>query len=116
MRYLSTTLATSGSATAQPGSTAIARFLDRFDANSDYNHKLVQKWYVEFGDDDYPCREIGLDRNETPVLAGPNDRNYGFWLDTNMKFDDFERIEITAEQFKEKWNDWTDRQVDNTID
>ena len=84
----------------------IGKLLDRFDANPEYDHSLVDEWYIEFDDEGWPGREIGLDSHELPVLAGPDDRNYGFWLDTNMQYNDFNGAEISAEHFEEKWNCW----------
>ena len=33
--------------------------------------------------------EIGLDINEKVILKMSDERNYGYWLDTNMQFEDF---------------------------
>ena len=87
-------------------SSLIHRLLERSNANPDYNHSLVAEWLIEFGDDDYPWREIGLGSDGVPVLAGPDDRNYGYWLDTNMKYDDFTGTEISSAEFTEKWDAW----------
>ena len=106
MRYLRTKLSTTSSPTeyeSVPASSFLEGLLDRFDTNPNYKHSLVTEWFVEFGDDDYPWREIGLGLDGVPVFSGPNDEDYGYWLDTNMKYDDFEGTEITAEEFEEKW-------------
>src|SRR5687768_2350812 len=61
------------------------------EANPDYNGKmhLVHEWLIEFDAEGDPSREIGVDAAGKPVLAGPDARNFGFWLDTNMQFKDF---------------------------
>ena len=106
MRYLRTTDSTNH----QPSSLAvrIARALLFFIpvANPDYEAKvhLVRAWLVEFDDEGWPDREIGLDATGSPVVAGPNKRNYGFWLDTNMKFGEFTGSAIEEEQFETLWN------------
>ena len=76
------------------------------DANPDYSPRLhlVREWFVEIGDDSLPWREIGLNGAGEPVLAGPDDRNYGFWLDTNMTLADFVGEPITREQFEDVWS------------
>ena len=52
-----------------------------------------------------PYREIGLDKNNEPIFSGPNEKDYGFWLDTNMDINDFKNVEeITQEYFNETWN------------
>ena len=50
-----------------------------------------------------PWREIALDENEKPVFAGPNKRNFGFWCDTNMKYEDFEGKPIEKMEFERYW-------------
>ena len=104
MRYLSTKLATEFGSGRHPN--FVERQLDRLNPNPDYDLSLVHEWFLEFDDDDAPLRELGLDMNGEPVLAGPNDRNYGFWLDTNMRYNDFKGSEISEHQFILKWNTW----------
>ena len=76
------------------------------DPNPGYGGKmhLVEAWYIEFGDDGYPWREIGVDANGSPVLAGPSSRDYGFWLDTNMTQSDFDGVEVSQEEFEALWS------------
>ena len=38
-------------------------------------------------------------------MAGPDDRNYGFWLDTNMKLKDFTGEPIEADEFELLWRE-----------
>jgi len=80
-------------------------------ANPDYRPRLhlVREWFVEIGDDSLPWREIGLNGAGEPVLAGPDDRNYGFWLDTNMTLADFVGEPVTREQFEDVWSDFWDQ-------
>ncbi len=78
-------------------------------ANPGYDSKmhLVKKWLIEFEEEDgelLPWREIGLDSKGTPVLAGPDKQNYGFWLDTNMKYEDFEGESIDVGEFEKIWD------------
>lgn len=76
------------------------------DANPDYRLDQVRAWLIEFDEEGLPGREIGLDGKGAAVLAGPDERNYGFWLDTNMKWDDFEGEPVTAEAFESAWRRW----------
>ncbi len=75
------------------------------EANPGYKKKmhLIREWYIEFDGDENPWREIGLDAEGAPVIAGPSERDYGFWLDTNMKRSDFEGDEIGLDEFEQKW-------------
>ena len=78
-------------------------------ANPGYDSKMhkVKKWLIEFDKEDgelLPWREIGLDSKGNPVLAGPDKKNYGFWLDTNMKYEDFDGEPIGKDEFEKIWN------------
>lgn len=77
-------------------------------ANPGYESKmhLVKKWLIEFIEEEgelIPWREIALDNSNKIVFAGPDKMNYGFWLDTNMKFEDFEGESITKDEFEKYW-------------
>lgn len=63
---------------------------------------LVKEWLIEF-DDDTPWREIGIGDDGEPVLAGPTSIDYGFWLDTNMHYSDFEENVLEQSVFEEYW-------------
>lgn len=106
MHYLKTKLSTDWPE-KEPFSEKFIRGLLFFipEANPDYRNKmhLIDEWLIEFEDNGLPHREIGITRNSEPVIAGPDDKNYGFWLDTNMKFEDFEGIEISKDHFEELW-------------
>ena len=110
MKYLSTTKATGWPVKESFVSRLIQKVLFFIPkANPDYEPKihLVSKWLIEFIENEgefLPCREIGLDPNNNIVLDGPNKRNYGFWLDTNMNYNDFEKNTIEKEEFEYYWN------------
>jgi hypothetical protein len=106
--YLRTKLATDFEPSSLSVGVRVLRKLLFFvpDANPDYEPKLhlVREWLIEFDDEGHPDREIGLDAHGFPLVAGPNDRNYGFWLDTNMLFSDFAGEPIAKEMFEAAWN------------
>jgi hypothetical protein len=108
MGYLRTKLATDWEKEAPGTLMKLIRIFFR-DPNPDYRLHLVHSWLVEFDDDGNPRREVGVGQNGEPVLAGPDERNYGFWLDTNMTRRDFTGDEITREEFEEQWNRWYSR-------
>lgn len=74
-------------------------------ANPSYRgqYHRIRCWLIEFGDDGNPSREIGLDAQGAVVVAGPSKRDYGFWLDTNMRFADFVGESVTQEYFERMW-------------
>ncbi|MBN0989906.1 hypothetical protein [Amphritea pacifica] len=91
----------------------LSRLMQRLSANPDYEKAFpdVSEWLIEFGEDQLPGREIGLNSAGVPVLAGPNERNYGFWLDTNMKLSDFGNEVIDRAFFEEKWNEFYSKNI-----
>ncbi len=110
MKYLRTHQATSFPE-KEDRSTKLIRLLLFWipDGIPDYKNKmhLIKEWLLEFNDQGYPNREIGLDAKGKPVVAGPDDRNYGFWMDTNMMVDDFDKDDtIDEEMFSKFWNEY----------
>jgi len=108
MKYLRTKLATDWSE-ARGLSTKVFKMLLSFipQVNPGYDGKLhlVKEWFVEFDDENLPWREIALDSNGKILFAGPSEENYGFWLDTNMKYNDFEGETINAKDFEVLWSE-----------
>jgi hypothetical protein len=83
-------------------------------ANPDFEDKIpyVAQWYVEYDEDlNVSGREIGLDADGKVIVKMPDERNYGFWLDTNMTIEDFKsefKIQmITEREFDNLWNSVT---------
>ena len=74
-------------------------------ANPGYREQmhLIDRWLVEFEDDGNPWREIGLTTDDQSAVAGPSERDYGFWCDTNMTYKDFVGENISREEFEAFW-------------
>ena len=74
-------------------------------ANPGYDDKLhlVKEWFIEFNDDGDPWREIGIGVDGNPILAGPDGRNYGFWLDTKMSLKNFTGESLEKSEFERLW-------------
>lgn len=74
-------------------------------ANPSYRgrYHLVRCWLIEFDEEGMPAREIGLDETDSVLMAGPGRLDYGFWLDTNMRYPDFTGVLIAAEHFEKMW-------------
>ena len=107
MPYLRTRLGT-GFPNREPFALKVIKALFFFIPrdNPDYEPKLhlVHEWLVECGESGDPWREIGLGVDGLPVISGPDDRNYGFWCYTNMKWDDFkDRESISRDAFEDHW-------------
>ena len=109
MKYLRTSMATNWPE-KEPWQIKMIKTILFFipKANPDYDSKihLVKNWLIEFKEVNgelLPWREIALDSNESPLFAGPDKRNYGFWLDANMKYEDFEGELIEKQKFEKIW-------------
>jgi hypothetical protein len=74
-------------------------------ANPGYEAQLplVREWLIEFDEGGHPAREIGLDASGVPLVSGPDDVNYGFWLDTNMQLIDCVGEDVSGEAFERLW-------------
>jgi len=84
----------------------VARLVSTIDtANPGYRRKLhlIRSWLIEFDEAGNPWREIGLDADGSVVVAGPSTENYGFWLDTSMRYSDFTGESVSQEQFEVLW-------------
>lgn len=79
-------------------------FIPRANPGYDPKMHLVKEWLIEFQDDDTPFREIALGAEGTPVFAGPGNGNCGFWLDVNMKYEDFEGVPVDQSEFERMWS------------
>jgi hypothetical protein len=81
-------------------------FIPRGNPGYDSKMYLVKKWLIEFIEHDgelKPWREIALDVNGSVLFAGPDERNYGFWLDTDIRYEDFEGEPIDKDEFERCW-------------
>lgn len=103
-RYLATALATDCTPERRPAKL-IKKLLWFINANPAYDAKmhLVKRWLIEFEDGLSPGREVGLDGQGVPIMRGPGPGVYGFWLDTNMTYDDFHGDPISEEEFEQYW-------------
>ena len=111
MKYLKTIKAISWPKT-DPLSVKIFRSIFWFIPNPNRENEkkfhLLNEWYLEFNEDDEPVREIGIDKTGCPILTSDiDDGTYGFWLDTDMHYNDFfdkESNVISEADFNEMWN------------
>ena len=83
-------------------------------ANPDFDdlYSFVETWYIEYDEtceEDGTVREIGRDAYGRIIVKDPDDRNYGYWNDTNMGINDFiEKMHaefINKEEFESVWNE-----------
>jgi hypothetical protein len=80
-------------------------FIPRANPDNEKLYPLVKKWYLEIGDDGIVVREIGIDAESRPLFAAPNQRNYGFWLDSSKTFTNSELDPISNDQFEKLWQE-----------
>lgn len=89
----------------------VRKISNKFLSNPDFEAKLqdVIQWYLEYDENNNePWREIGLDSNNQIIVKMPDERNYGFWIDTNLTIEDFKNRfgiqKVTEKEFNDLWN------------
>ena len=77
------------------------------EANPGYKKKmhLIKEWLIECDEEGNPCREIGLDNSGRPIIAGPSEKNYGFWCDSNITIESFSGEAIDPLKFESLWKE-----------
>ena len=84
------------------------------DPNPDFSqlYGYVETWYIEYDETDEKdgtLREVGRDTYGRIIVKDPDERNYGYWNDTNMGINDFiEQMHaefISKEEFESVWNE-----------
>lgn len=80
-------------------------------ANPDFEKAIqhVTKWYVEYDDTEYNLvmREIGKDAKNNIIIKVPDERNRGFWTDSDLDLSAYETYNITyisKKEFEKLWN------------
>lgn len=61
-------------------------------ANPDFDKLIdeVEEWLLEYDNEgDFVNREIGLDQTGKAIMRMPWQKNYGYWIDNNLKLNDF---------------------------
>ncbi|WP_417361533.1 hypothetical protein [Galbibacter sp.] len=79
-------------------------------ANPDFEDKifLVSNWLLEFDNESaIPNREIGLNSESEVILKMPYKKNYGYWIDNSLTYNDFKKKfdyeVIDKEVFEKNW-------------
>ncbi|MBS1571360.1 MAG: hypothetical protein JST62_03045 [Bacteroidetes bacterium] len=79
-------------------------------ANPDFENNIdnVRVWLVEFDEDNVPTREIGIDENNNVILKMPYKKNYGYWTDNELLYNDFinrfSAVKIDRLEFEKNWS------------
>jgi len=80
-------------------------FIPRASPDHERLYRHVRKWYLELDDSGVPVREIGLDADGQPLFGAPDDRNLGFWTDSDGPFERDKLSPIPAEEFERRWHE-----------
>jgi hypothetical protein len=76
-------------------------------ANPDFEDKIfeVRHWLLELDSETgIPVREIGLDKEGQVIVKMPFKKNYGYWTDSNISFDESAwQSNLSKETFEENW-------------
>ena len=83
-------------------------FLPKANPDFDKAYDSVVSWSLELSDDgNFVNREIGYNNLKEPIVIAPFRRNLGFWVDSDMSFNDFKkRFDIrfnSQQEFDLEW-------------
>jgi hypothetical protein len=78
-------------------------FIPKANPEHEYLYPHVEKWLLETNENGKPQREIGIGKNNEPLFGAPNDRNCGFWTDSNNTFGNSELEVVSKEYFESVW-------------
>ncbi|WP_299775893.1 hypothetical protein [uncultured Pseudoteredinibacter sp.] len=78
-------------------------FIPRANPDQEKLYPSVAKWLIEIDERGIPIREIGIDQDNAPVFTAPNDRNFGFWMDSDKRFKVDELEPSSYEEFESFW-------------
>ena len=59
---------------------------------------------MEIDSDGVPQREVGFDEAGRAIVAGPFGKNYGFWTDSAMRFEEAGNKVVANEEFDPAWS------------
>lgn len=82
---------------------AVLFFIPRSNPDHEKLYPFVDKWLIEIDGSGVPVREIGIDKNNVPLFAAPNNRNFGLWTDSDMKFEAGDLEPSSREEFESLW-------------
>jgi hypothetical protein len=74
-------------------------------ANPDFEPLFpkVRKWLVGIDESGRAQREVAVDSNDEPLFAAPDQRNHGFWTDSDKNFLSSELQPLSAAEFEQLW-------------
>ena len=79
-------------------------------ANPDFEkkYKNIDTWYIEYDDEKhFTTKEIGIDKDGNVIVKAPFYNNFGLWVDSDMKYEDYLSYDIcviTKNDFNLLWN------------
>lgn len=82
---------------------AILFFIPRANPDQEKLYPHVAKWLIEIDESGAPVREIGMDKDEPPLFAAPNNRNFGLWTDSDKRFAIEELEPSSKQEFESLW-------------
>ena len=85
-------------------------------ANPDFDHLYtnVRLWWLELDENNMPKREIGFDENNSTIVVGPIENNFGFFTDSDESIKSSDYEEINSEQFISSWEKFSNAYNKNT--
>lgn len=89
-------------------SRILKKIIPQANPNFDDKYQFVDNWYIEYDEvEEITEREVGTDTKGVVIVKAPFKDNFGFWVDNNLKMEDYSKFSIKhiySEDFNQLWN------------
>jgi len=79
-------------------------FIPRSNPDNEPLYPRVARWALEIGDNGRASREIGLDASGIPLFGAPDERNFGFFTDSDTTFSAADLAPVEQSEFEAWWS------------
>ncbi len=78
-------------------------FIPNSNPDNEKFYPQIVRWLLEIDEAGTAIREVGLNAEGVALFCAPNDRNFGFWTDSNMSFNAADIELVNQEFFESMW-------------
>lgn len=86
---------------------ALLWFVPRANPDHEHLYPRVARWLLEIDDSGHARREIGLDASGVALFGAPDERNTGFFTDSDATFSREDLVPVERDEFERQWSSVT---------